>query len=238
MEVMEIWVHCIKKNMMIPEKAKPNRWVKYIEYEITMGMCIRQLSLYGCILILVIFITLPLVITTMSGDAMNEINGKVLIPMTPLMNDSQFSTNSYYKPFEPRLARFNSLFAWGPIDESPGSYLQVDLGDVYRVAGVATKGQAFGDDKDEWVSYYRIGFSTNGTHYEYLEGEVRGNVDAITDAYTEHPVLPSLCDSTQPIGYCGRRYALRCTSLIHQGQCSNQHSYFLRILPLAYLPQM
>lgn len=59
---------------------------------------------------------------------------------------------------------------------------QIDLGDVYKVTGVATQG---GDGLSEWVTSFKLEYTTDGSSWQYY-GQVsdsRGNWCHFNDAY-------------------------------------------------------
>ena len=67
---------------------------------------------------------------------------------------------------------------WAPGTRSQSEWFQVDLGQVETVIGVATQGRS---GSAQWVSSYKIQYSTNGTFTDYNGGEVlRANANATT----------------------------------------------------------
>ena len=59
-------------------------------------------------------------------------------------------------------ASFGRLYgssSWCSSSASPSAYLQIDLGQVKTVTGVATQGNP---SSDKWVTNYNIGYGYNG----------------------------------------------------------------------------
>ncbi|CAB4043542.1 Hypothetical predicted protein [Paramuricea clavata] len=89
--------------------------------------------------------------------------------------------SSGYKPSYARLTRVGSSCSWAPPAAGRiGSWLQVDLGKVTTVTGIATQGSC---DSKEWVKSYSVSYSNE--HNSWTPYEESGNVkvfQANTDA--------------------------------------------------------
>ena len=53
---------------------------------------------------------------------------------------------------------------WSAMSNNFNQWLQVDIGDNSRVTGVATQGM---NGNDQWVSRYRIQYSSDGVTFEF-----------------------------------------------------------------------
>ncbi|GFS45227.1 hemocytin [Trichonephila inaurata madagascariensis] len=111
------------------------------------------------------------------------IDGPNPVPDTNLKASSSISPNS-----GPNAARFNKKGfkgkAWTPAESNEKQFIEVDLGDVRGVYGIATKGKEF---SPEWVTSYQLLYSTDGASYSYYQDEsdnnkvFRGNFDESTE---------------------------------------------------------
>ena len=64
-----------------------------------------------------------------------------------------------YKPSYARLIKESYSCSWAPTDEgTTGSWLQVDLGQLTTVTGIATQGTCY--DLDEWAKSYSVSYGT------------------------------------------------------------------------------
>ncbi|CAB4040679.1 Hypothetical predicted protein, partial [Paramuricea clavata] len=80
--------------------------------------------------------------------------------------------SSGYKPSYARLTRVGSSCSWAPPAAGRiGSWLQVDLGKVTTVTGIATQGSC---DSKEWVKSYSVSYSNE--HNSWTPYEESGNV--------------------------------------------------------------
>ncbi|GFW41606.1 hemocytin [Trichonephila clavipes] len=81
-------------------------------------------------------------------------------------------------------ARGDKGKAWTPAESNEKQFIEVDLGDVRGVYGIATKGKEF---PTEWVTSYQLLYSTDGASYSYYQDEsdnnkvFRGNYDESTE---------------------------------------------------------
>ncbi|XP_078348007.1 uncharacterized protein LOC144633094 [Oculina patagonica] len=83
------------------------------------------------------------------------------------------SLNSDHRP---SAARLNGPFAWCP---SRYSYLQIDLGQDYKLTAIATQG---GTGINTWVKMYRISFMAGETIVTYSESGITKNIVGNKDA--------------------------------------------------------
>ena len=58
----------------------------------------------------------------------------------------------------------NKRGGWSAMSNNFNQWLQVDIGDNSRVTGVATQGM---NGNDQWVSRYRIQYSSDGVTFEF-----------------------------------------------------------------------
>ena len=76
------------------------------------------------------------------------------------------TASSYYSfPYQPAYGRLNFDTADGWCASTPSSdedWLQVDLGQLYEVCGVATQGGSQYFNYDEWVTAFRLFYSQDG----------------------------------------------------------------------------
>ena len=73
--------------------------------------------------------------------------------------DHRFSASSYRDGNESFKGRLNGASAWvSNTNNNAGDYLQIDLGSVYFVCGVATQGNG---GAGEWTTKYKIKTSLN-----------------------------------------------------------------------------
>ena len=83
--------------------------------------------------------------------------------------DKRFSASSqrssYYSPASARLNKepqpFKSAGAWCPMNDTLFEWLQVDLGHLHVVGGVATQGHN-SSSVSEWVTNYQVWYSIDG----------------------------------------------------------------------------
>ena len=83
--------------------------------------------------------------------------------------DDKMKASTYYyeneSPFLGRLEESRGDGAWCPSTRGDKTdYLQVDMGKVYFVCGVATQGQRIGD---YWTNSYKLQFSLDGNTYDF-----------------------------------------------------------------------
>ena len=85
------------------------------------------------------------------------------------------TASSYYSSsYKPAYGRLNFNRADGWCARTPGKsgeWLQVDLGKVFLVCGVATQGDSSYDPSDEWVTDFKLAYSHDGkTWSTYKDG--------------------------------------------------------------------
>ena len=90
------------------------------------------------------------------------------------ITDSQVTSSSMYNrghgPWRARLQGRNrgGRGAWSARHNNRKQWIQVNLGTITRVKGVATQGRF---DANQWVTSYRVSYSINGVKfYPYKEG--------------------------------------------------------------------
>ena len=85
--------------------------------------------------------------------------------------DQRFSASSNRSGRNPYNGRLTGSNAWLPSSNSDASdFLQIDLGSVYFVCGVATQGNPSADD---WTQTYKIETSLNNVNWTiYVENHI------------------------------------------------------------------
>jgi len=85
--------------------------------------------------------------------------------------DQRFSASSSRSGSNPFNGRLKGGSAWIPGSNSNSNdYLQIDLGSVYFVCGVATQGNP---NVDDWTKTYKIGTSLDNVNWKmYAEDDV------------------------------------------------------------------
>ena len=72
------------------------------------------------------------------------------------------SLNQYHGPERARLNTVKSgsfIGAWVPKTQDIGQFVQVDLGKIDKITGLATRGR---EDSSQWVKSYSISYSVEG----------------------------------------------------------------------------
>ena len=80
-----------------------------------------------------------------------------------IQDDGITSPASHQLNYRPSYARLNGHSAWCT---SRRTYLQIDLGRMYKLTAIATQG---GRGPDEWVKRYKISFRAGPTFVIYSE---------------------------------------------------------------------
>ena len=81
------------------------------------------------------------------------------------IRDQRFSASSSLRSSSPINGRLKGASAWIPENNSdPNDYLQIDLGSVYFVCGVATQGNPVTDD---WTKTYKIETSLDNVNWKF-----------------------------------------------------------------------
>ncbi|XP_001638488.3 lactadherin [Nematostella vectensis] len=105
------------------------------------------------------------------------------------ISDSAITASSYHNvdsfQLPPSHGRLNHGSVWASASQSPGEYIQIDLGRITTVTKVATQGNS---NYDEWMTSYKIGYSTDLSTWKlYREGGQEkvfpGNTDGTTVVY-------------------------------------------------------
>ncbi|KAM7441313.1 hypothetical protein ABFA07_009604 [Porites harrisoni] len=73
------------------------------------------------------------------------------------------------------LARLHGRFAWCPLIDGYGEYIQIDLGRLYRVSAVATQGNPAGNKY--YLKEYKLGWSNDQTTWEKSVEVTAGNIN-------------------------------------------------------------
>ncbi|EDO46426.1 predicted protein [Nematostella vectensis] len=102
------------------------------------------------------------------------------------INDSAITASSYYHAgslqLPPSHGRLNHESVWASASQSPGEYIQIDLGRVTTVTKVATQGNS---NHDEWMTSYKIGYSSYRSTWQiYHEGGQEKVFPGKTDSNT------------------------------------------------------
>ncbi|KXJ04232.1 Neuropilin-1 [Exaiptasia diaphana] len=108
--------------------------------------------------------------------------------------DSNITASSNYgSGYAPAKARLNfvqdgAAAAWASASKSVGEWIQVDLGKLTNVTGIATQGNY----ENEWVTSYSLKYSVDGTAFtDYESGKkLTGNTDINT--VVKNDLLPSI----------------------------------------------
>ena len=119
-----------------------------------------------------------------TGDASVEgITGEPLGISTGMIKSDQLTASSahsnnwnYYGPQWSRLNTDEHFGCWFPANNRAGEWIQVDLGKVVPVGGIATQGRAQGS---YWVTSYTLQYSKDGETWEAY-GREKGNTDVLT----------------------------------------------------------
>jgi hypothetical protein len=97
--------------------------------------------------------------------------------------------SNLYEPSFARLTREDSSCSWAPTDSgSSGSWLQVDLGRLTTVTGIATQGTCY--NHIEWAKSYSVSYSTepnSWTPYEESGNvKVSRRINIVWGNFTNH----------------------------------------------------
>ncbi|KXJ05518.1 Coagulation factor VIII, partial [Exaiptasia diaphana] len=71
----------------------------------------------------------------------------------------------------------NSRGGWSPSVNNNNQYLQIDLGSTFRITGIATQGV---ESTSEWVTSYKIEYSSDKTSWHFYQNTLSGNKDDST----------------------------------------------------------
>ncbi|XP_068670765.1 lactadherin-like [Montipora foliosa] len=86
--------------------------------------------------------------------------------------DSQLTASSEAKPAS--LARLNGRFSWCPVVQpNHDFYIQIDLGSVHHVCGVATQGNPTGNK--DYLTEYKLGWSRDNVFWDTSVEVLSGN---------------------------------------------------------------
>ena len=84
--------------------------------------------------------------------------------------------NFHYKPFYARLRKNGEECTWEPTALGrSNSWLQVDLGKLAIITGIATQGTCY--NISEWTNSYSVSYSKDGNNWAYFQesGSVKVN---------------------------------------------------------------
>ena len=88
--------------------------------------------------------------------------------------DHRFSASSFRDGNEPSKGRLRGASAWvSNTNNNADDYLQIDLGSVYFVCGVATQGNA---GTGEWTTKYKIKTSLNNAMWTFYPQDNKAEV--------------------------------------------------------------
>lgn len=87
------------------------------------------------------------------------------------ITEGQFSASTYYNAhLSPRYGRINFDYSWRPRHRNRHQWLQVDLGDITTIKGVATQGSR---RYNYWVKSYKLSYSHTGVGFRWYGKKVR-----------------------------------------------------------------
>ena len=92
--------------------------------------------------------------------------------------DSVFTASSEYADHGARHSRLNDAAYWAVASGGVNNdWIQVDLGEIRSLVGIATQGSQCVSDSAwwEWVETYTIQYSIDGANYESIPGTFSGN---------------------------------------------------------------
>jgi len=69
-------------------------------------------------------------------------------------------------------SRVRSGKAWSATKDEPGQWLQMDMGKEYQIVGTVLRGMS---REKQWVTKYKVEYSTDGADYENLGSEFSGS---------------------------------------------------------------
>ena len=98
------------------------------------------------------------------------------------ISDAQISASSRRGDYSAKKARLNSRQSsrnrgcWAAATNDLHQWLQVDLGGYTKVTGVATQGGGYG--LSEWVTKFKIRYSTDGVIWQYYKEPGNANASA------------------------------------------------------------
>jgi hypothetical protein len=88
------------------------------------------------------------------------------------ITEGQFSASSYYTSYlSPRYGRINFDYGWRPRQRNRHQWLQVDLGDIITIKGIATQGSR---RYNYWAKSYRVSYSNDGIGWRWFRNAKRG----------------------------------------------------------------
>ena len=83
-----------------------------------------------------------------------------------MVSDVMMTSSSDYR--EPDLTaregRLNGAYAWCPLTKTGDHWLQIDLGSVEYICGVAIQGKSWG--ADEWTTEFKLALSLEGKTWD------------------------------------------------------------------------
>ena len=100
--------------------------------------------------------------------------------------DSAFSASTAFDSyFCPACSRLNDAFGWSPSNSVAGEWVQANLGDLFMINAIQTRGTGY-NSAQEFVSAYKLASSTNGVTWTIIEDEAGNDImfDGNTDADT------------------------------------------------------
>jgi len=96
------------------------------------------------------------------------------------MSKLSFQFNSSHGASNARLghvAEHGTAGAWSPSSVDLGQWIQVDLGNFAIVSKIATQGR---QDAAQWVTQYKVSYSTYGRHFMFYRQPSNYSVDKVS----------------------------------------------------------
>ena len=86
------------------------------------------------------------------------------------ITNGHMSASTYYNSaYAPRYGRLNSIYSWGAKTSNHRQYLQVYLGGLAKITGIATQGR---NNNNYWVKKFYVSYSVDGhTFVRYKENK-------------------------------------------------------------------
>ncbi|KAL9960203.1 hypothetical protein ACROYT_G033625 [Oculina patagonica] len=125
--------------------------------------------------------------------------------------DDQISASSVHGYFVAQNGRLQSSTCWIAASNDINQWLQVDLGNLTNVTGVATQGRN-SDVYFQWVTRYKLQYSNDGANFQYYteEGQnaekaLDGNTDSHTVIYHDlNPPITARYIRFRPVAWYDR----------------------------------
>lgn len=80
------------------------------------------------------------------------------------------SSTTFSVEYGPEKARLNRTGGWKPLNTNLGQWIQVDLGNITKVTGVATQGVY---ELEQWLTEYSLSYNLgDGPYMSYKDDQV------------------------------------------------------------------